>query len=211
MQSKHLDSIKQAVRRYRTVAAFAVGVILICSLVVFYLVRHYQAVEQTTDQVRVETEISTSEALLEAEPTQIRIPKIGLDAAFEEPLGVNADRTIEVPDEYETVGWYKYGPTPGELGPAVVLGHVDSYEGPAVFYSLGQLDPGDEIMIDRADGTTATFIVETLERHEQSGFPTRKVYSDLDYPGLRLITCSGTYDHDTLRYSHNLIVFAKAK
>lgn len=144
-----------------------------------------------------------------AEPVRLRIPTIGVDAAFEEPLGLQRDQSIEVPVSFTDVGYYKYGPTPGELGPAVVLGHVDSYEGPAVLWSLGELNSGDHIFIDRADGTAATFTVTTLERHEQAGFPTRQVYGDIDHAGLRLITCSGTYDRDRLRYSHNLIVFAE--
>ena len=91
----------------------------------------------------------------------------------------------------------------------MILGHVDSYEGPAVLFSLGQLKVGDEIYIDREDGTTVTFRVTDLERHLQSGFPTAQVYGDIDHSGLRIITCSGIYDRGSLRYSHNLIVFAE--
>lgn len=152
---------------------------------------------------------STQVTLAAAEPTRIRIPAIDVDTTFETPLGVNDDGTIEVPETYEQVAYYAYGPTPGERGPAVVLGHVDSYSGPAVFWPLRKLESGDQILIDRKDGTTATFLVTRLEDHEQSGFPTRTVYGDLDHAGLRLITCSGTYDRNTLEYSHNLIVFAE--
>jgi sortase (surface protein transpeptidase) len=144
-----------------------------------------------------------------SEPVRLRIPKVGIDTTFERPLGLNQDSTVEVPDSYEEVGWYQYAPTPGELGPAVILGHVDSYEGPAVFYRLGSLKPGDEITVDRADGTTAKFEVTTLERHEQSGFPTELVYGDIDHAGLRLITCSGVFVRGEQRYTHNLIVFAR--
>lgn len=147
--------------------------------------------------------------LAHSEPVRLRIPSIGVDAAFEEPLGVDADKEIEVPRDFDTVGWYKYGPTPGELGPAVVLGHVDSYKGPEVFYSLRKLAPGERIEIDRTDGTTATFEVTRLETVSQSAFPTEEVYGNIDHAGLRLITCSGVYDHGTRRYSHNLIVFAR--
>lgn len=142
-------------------------------------------------------------------PVHLRIPTVGIAAHFEKPLGLQNNQEIQVPEAYETVAYYKHGPTPGELGPSVILGHVDSYKGPAVFYSLGQLQEGDTIEIDRDDGTTAIFAVDRLERHMQSGFPTKQVYGDLDYAGLRLITCSGTFDRGIQRYSHNLIVFAR--
>jgi sortase (surface protein transpeptidase) len=193
--------------RNRTVAAFAVAFLIIwMTLVVVWFVVD---VPDAYAPVLEDTATTTALVLPEANPLRLRIPEIAVDAPFEEPLGLKANGEIGVPESYETVGYYKFGPTPGEIGPAVVLGHVDSYEGPAVLFRLGQLEVGDEIMIDREDGTTATFAVESLERHEQAGFPTVKVYSDLPYAGLRLITCTGVYDHGSLRYSHNLIVFAK--
>lgn len=201
-------------RHYRPVVAFVVGVIIALNYGVFVErvgnseFPPFTPVATTT--VTIEEATSTNAVgLPRSAPVTLRIPAIDLEAEFEKQLGLNDDGTIEVPDSYEAVGWYQYGPTPGELGPAVVLGHVDSYQGPAVFYSLGQLTSGDKIYIDRADGSVATFIVERLERHEQDDFPTREVYSDLDYAGLRLITCSGIYSRVTKRYSHNLIVFAR--
>lgn len=145
----------------------------------------------------------------ESDPVKLRIPSINLDSDFSEPLGLEDGGEIEVPDDYTSVAYYKHGPTPGELGPAVILGHVDSVNGPAVFFSLGQLKEGDEIQVERADGSTATFAVTELERQTQTAFPTRKVYGDLDHAGLRLITCTGIYDKEKLRYTHNLIVYAK--
>lgn len=144
-------------------------------------------------------------------PVQLIISKLGLEASFEGPLGLSPDGTMEVPRSYDDLGWYQYGPTPGELGPAVIVGHVDSYEGPAVFWPLGQLEIGDEIQVGREDGTTAVFIVTEMGRYGQSAeeFPTAKVYSDLPYAGLRLITCSGYFDRGTQRYSHNLVVYAR--
>jgi len=140
-------------------------------------------------------------------PTRLYIPDIGVDTTFVS-LGLKNNYEIETPKTFDQVGWYVYGPTPGELGPSVILGHVDSYEGPAVFFSLGQLEPGDEIDVTREDGSVAVFEVEKLERYLQSNFPTSLVYGDIDYAGLRLITCSGSYDHQQLRYDHNLIVYA---
>lgn len=148
-------------------------------------------------------------AMEAAVPSVLSIPKIKLETTFEEPLGLNPDGTAAVPESYTKVGWYKNGPTPGELGPAVILGHVDSFKGPAVFFSLGQLEVGDDIFVTREDGSTAHFVVSELERNQQSEFPTVKVYGDLPYAGLRLITCSGTFVKGEQRYTHNLIVYAK--
>lgn len=164
------------------------------------------------DAYEPENLVATSSELYSlprALPTQLRIPKINVDTTFEAPLELNADQTIQVPKSYDKVGWYKLGAAPGEAGTASILGHVDSYEGAEVFYHLGQLEPGDMVYVDRLDGTTATFIVEASERYSQDNFPAEKVYSMTDYPSLRLITCTGTYDHGEQRYSHNLVVFAK--
>lgn len=142
-------------------------------------------------------------------PQRLRIPGIGIDTLFTEALGLTETNEIEVPVNYDTLGWYQFGPTPGEIGPAVVLGHVDSETGPAVFFNLGQLEVGDLLYIDRADGSTATFVVTELERPRQSGFPTARVYGDIDHAGLRLITCSGSFIRGQQRYTHNLIVYAR--
>lgn len=190
-------------RRYYFVATFVVVVIVLAS---FGFRSNYVAHQELPASATSSTQ---AVVLSKALPVRIKIPRIGVDAPFESPLGLEADGEVQVPKAYDTVGYYQFGPTPGELGPAVVLGHVDSYIGPAVFFSLGQLDEGDQIVIERADGIAATFAVTTLERHEQSGFPTRQVYGDLGYAGLRLITCSGVYDQSNARYTHNLIVFAK--
>lgn len=142
-------------------------------------------------------------------PVRLRIPALSIDAPFTEPLGLTATGEAVVPKGYEEVGWYKYGPTPGAYGPAVIFGHVDSYQGPAIFFYLGQLKPGDDVYVDRADGSSAHFKVLELKRYPQSDFPTAAVYGDLPYAGLRLITCSGNYERGVQRYSHNLVVYAR--
>lgn len=142
-------------------------------------------------------------------PVRLRIPEIGIDAAFGTPLGLGENGEVAVPKNFEQVGWYRYGPTPGELGPSVIFGHVDSFEGPAVFYPLGQLEEGDVVFIDREDGTTATFRVTGMERSAQENFPADRVYGNISHAGLRLITCTGRYDRSEARYSHNLIVYAE--
>ncbi|MCA9361787.1 class F sortase [Candidatus Kaiserbacteria bacterium] len=164
------------------------------------------ATESTFEPPAIDT---VSEVKEVADPVWLRVPSVGIDTAFAGPLGLNEDQTVEVPDGYEEVGWYRYGPKPGELGPAVVLGHVDSYQGPAVFWPLQKVRAGDTIEIERADGTVGVFVVTRLEQHSRSGFPTAEVYGDIDHAGLRLITCSGTFNHGRQEYSHNLIVYAE--
>ncbi len=152
---------------------------------------------------------TSSDQMDRALPTLLAIPAIDLEAPFTAPLGLKDNGEIEVPSTFDEVGWYKYGPTPGEIGPAVILGHVDSYKGKAVLWSLGQLEVGDVINVTRADGSMASFIVEKLERYSQADFPTVDVYGPIDYAGLRVITCTGTYSRQVDRYSHNLVVYAR--
>lgn len=195
-------------RRCTSVATFVVGVGVLAMAVLFEQYFFVKQVEAPT-LTATSTPGLSGAAMAKSQPTKITIPKINLDVPFSAPLGLNQSGEVDVPKDYTSVGYYKNGPTPGERGPAVVLGHVDSVKGPAVFFSLGQLEVGDEIVIDRADGTTAIFSVTEMERNQQNDFPTKKVYDNLNYAGLRLITCTGIYSHDTLRYSHNLIVYAK--
>ncbi|MEX0881541.1 MAG: class F sortase [Candidatus Saccharimonadales bacterium] len=145
-------------------------------------------------------------ALSRSEPTRLRIPKIAVNTSFTD-LGKKADGTIQVPSDPYVVGWYTKAPTPGELGPAIVIGHVDRPGGPAVFWRLRELVPGDTFAIDRADGTTVKFKVDDVKKVPQVGFPTEEVYGNIDYAGIRLITCTGTWDRYQRRYSDNLIVY----
>lgn len=140
-------------------------------------------------------------------PVAIRIPRIGVDAPTI-PLGLRDDGKIEVPSEADETGWWLGGPEPGEPGPAVILGHVDSEDGPAVFFDVRYLKAGDEIHIDREDGSTLTYIVDSSERHPKDGFPTDEVYGPTEQPTLRLVTCGGEYDFDVRSYPDNVIVFA---
>ena len=185
------------------------GVVLVIILIGLALLVPKQAyMPDDTGSAPVKT-APAGPVMSEAAPTKLSIPKLGIETTFEEPLGLAPDGAIEIPDSYTQVGWYQHGPTPGEYGPAVILGHVDSVSGPAVFFPLGQLEAGNDIFIDRADGSVAHFIVEKIERYEQVAFPTAKVYGDIDHAGLRLITCSGTFKKGEQRYTHNLVVYAK--
>ncbi|MFD0818834.1 class F sortase [Micromonospora zhanjiangensis] len=143
-------------------------------------------------------------------PTTVAIPKIGVQAQVI-GLGVQADGTLEVPplERAELTGWYRAGPSPGETGNAVVVGHVDSHvSGPAVFFRLGELMPGDVVRIGRADGTVATFRVDGVKSYPKTNFPTDLVYGSSDRPGLRLITCGGDFNRRTGSYDDNVVVFA---
>ncbi len=192
-------------RRILTIASFVLIVVGVALIIDHIAVRRsFQNPALPTGSLQP---VTTGPVLSRSNPVRLKIPAIKVDASFVE-LGLDANNQIEVPKSYTEVGWYIHGPTPGELGPAVVLGHVDSYRGPAVFFSLGHLEPGNMVEIERADGTTATFRVDKLERYSQNDFPTSLVYGDINYAGLRLITCTGTYSRKDQRYNENLIVYA---
>ncbi|MEU3456285.1 class F sortase [Micromonospora sp. NPDC006766] len=121
------------------------------------------------------------------------------------------DGTLEVPplERAELTGWYRLGPTPGEIGNALIVGHVDSRRtGAAVFYRLSALRPGDGIAVTRADGSVARFTVERTERYPKSSFPADLVYGSNPKPSLRLVTCGGQFDRGTRSYLDNIIVSA---
>jgi len=142
-------------------------------------------------------------------PTTIEISAIGVHASIMN-VGMAADGTVDVPppDRAGLAGWYDRGPSPGQRGPAVLLGHVDSAaSGPAVFYRLGDLRPGALVEVRRRDGSTAEFDIDSVERFGKDSFPTQRVYGRLDYPGLRLITCGGSFDRASGHYTDNVIAF----
>jgi hypothetical protein len=145
--------------------------------------------------------------LTKSEPAKISIPDISLDSQLT-TVGKQADGTLEVPVSFNTPGWYRLSPTPGELGPSVIVGHVDSPEGPAVFWRLRELVPGQFIDVTRADGTTIKFRITEVKQFEQNNFPTKEVYGNTDHSALRLITCGGSYNKLTGNYSHNTVIFA---
>ena len=140
-------------------------------------------------------------------PTAVRIPALGVTSDVME-LGLERDGSMEVPPGGYPVGWYDRSPTPGQLGPAVLAGHVDWAGEPGAFAGLDELLPGDTVEVDRADGSTAVFVVDRVEEHAKDAFPSDAVYGDLDHAGLRLITCGGAFDEDTGDYADNVVVFA---
>jgi hypothetical protein len=145
-----------------------------------------------------------------AEPVAHDIPAIDVRTDLMS-LGLNGDGTVEVPplEKNDKAGWYEPGPEPGAVGPAVILGHVDSAQwGPGVFFDLGAMSKGDKISVTRADGTVAVFAVDRVERHPKDDFPTIEVYGNTEDPELRLITCGGDFDSGARSYEDNVVVFA---
>jgi Sortase domain len=142
-------------------------------------------------------------------PVRVQIPAIGVDAPVI-PLGLNADRSLQVPADFADAGWWSGGPRPGEDGPAIIAGHVDSYTGPAVFFRIPELQPGATIVVVRRDGSRARFTVERSEQYAKARFPTARVYGPTPGPTLRLITCSGEFDRSTGHYLDNTVLYAAA-
>ena len=143
-----------------------------------------------------------------AEPLRVRVPAIGVDSSLVE-LGVDDDGALVPPADFDRAGWFAGGPAPGTVGPSVIAGHVDSRDGPAVFFRLGELAGGDEVLVDRADGTTARFAVTGAERVPKDRFPTQQVYGPTPRAELRLITCGGEFDRDRRSYRDNVVVTAR--
>lgn len=142
-------------------------------------------------------------------PERIQIPEIDVRAPIT-GLGLDADGALEVPplSRVHEAGWYEDGASPGENGPAVIVGHVDSKTEPGVFYKLGALRPGQTFRILRADGTSPQFKIYNIERASKDDFPTDRVYGPTGRPEVRLITCGGSFDHGSGHYSQNVIAYA---
>ncbi|MFC5064598.1 class F sortase [Actinomycetospora atypica] len=146
-------------------------------------------------------------------PARIVVPRIGVDSSVAS-VGLNPDRTMEVPAKgplYDLAAWYRYSVTPGQQGPSVIVGHIDSAEnGPSVFFRLGALAPGDTVAVTRADGLVVPFTVYATRSFPKDAFPTGEVYAGTTGPELRLITCSGSFDAAARNYRDNTVVFARA-
>jgi LPXTG-site transpeptidase (sortase) family protein len=139
-------------------------------------------------------------------PVTLSIPAIGLKVPVSE-LGLNPDHTIQVPTDFQEPGWYRLGPSPGQLGSAVILGHVDSYQGPAVFFRLRTLQTGDSVDVTLADGVITHFAVREIAMYRKTNFPTVLVYGSHGYSGLQLVTCGGVFDTQTRSYLSNVVVY----
>lgn len=140
-------------------------------------------------------------------PVLLQIPAISLSVPVSQ-LGLNADGSVEVPADTAQPGWYRLGPSPGQVGSAVILGHVDSYQGPAVFFRLRTLEPGDRIEVHLADGVTTQFVVTAVAMYQKTQFPNDQVYASRGYSALQLVTCGGAFDRQTGHYLSNVVVYS---
>ena len=142
-----------------------------------------------------------------AAPVRLRIGALHVDGEVQR-LGLRADGTIAVPKRTDVAGWYEFGPRPGQPGPAVILGHVDSRTGPGIFVDLRTVRRGTLVRVDRADGSTVLFRVREVSQVSKTSFPTDLVYAPTLDPTLRLVTCGGSFDRERGSYRDNVIVFA---
>jgi hypothetical protein len=143
-------------------------------------------------------------------PVSLQIPALAVSSKVMR-LGLGSDGTMQVPPLFEQpseAGWYEYSPTPGQPGPSVIVGHVDTYKGPSVFYRLGAARPGEAVDVGLADGTTAVFRVTGVREYTKAGFPSGTVYGPTSNAALRLITCGGDFDATTGHYLGSTVVFA---
>ncbi len=154
--------------------------------------------------------LAPGQSLPRSLPVSVDIPAIGVSSRLLQ-LGVNSDGTIQVPSlstRADEAAWYKYSATPGQIGASVIEGHLDGYRGPAVFFRLGALRPGDRIDVTLADGLTAVFRVTGVRQYLKSSFPAKSIYGATGYPALHLITCGGAFDYATGHYLSSTVVFA---
>ncbi|MEU7114206.1 class F sortase [Streptomyces sp. NPDC046182] len=142
-------------------------------------------------------------------PTRVRVPAVRIDAPVT-PVGLDADGWIDTPpaDETGLAGWFTSAVTPGEKGTAVVVGHVDTPDGPSVFYELGALSKGQRVEIARQDGRTAVFSVYGVEVVPKDDFPAERIYRTSLHPELRLLTCGGGFSRQK-GYDGNVVVSAR--
>ena len=206
-------------RRFRIPTQFALTLLLVAGggMVTFALLRQGEPASAAPPVIELPTP-STGTTVPAVEipvaavpaPVAIRIESIGASAPVD-PLGLNADGSLEVPTDYQRAGYYTGRPMPGAIGPAIIVAHIDSKTGPAVFYRLRDLKPGDEAVVTRADGTEVVFVVDRLEQHAKNAFPTDAVYGPTPDATLRLITCGGSWDAAAGHYRDNTITFAHLK
>jgi Sortase domain len=167
------------------------------------------APSRRTPAPRADAAVDLGPILPPSRPVRLDVPSIGVAAGDLLGLGTQPDGSLEVPKDFARAGWWTPGPTHGQFGPAVIAGHVDSKRGPAVFYRLGELRPGADVRVTRADGSVARFTVDRVARYPKDAFPTAQVYGNTtNRAELRLITCGGDFNRRTGHYVDNVVAFA---
>jgi Sortase domain len=155
-------------------------------------------------------EAAQGPTLARSVPVSLSIPAISVSSKLMR-LGLGSDGTMQVPPLFakpSEAGWYEYSPTPGQVGPSVIVGHINTYQGPSVFYRLGAMRPGEEVDVGLADGTTAIFRVTGVRAYSKANFPSGTVYGPTNNAALRLITCGGDFDPTTGHYLGSTVVYA---
>jgi Sortase domain len=140
-------------------------------------------------------------------PVHVAVPRIGISSGLQR-LHLRQDGELQPPSAWMEAGWYADGTRPGDVGPAVIVGHVDSTLGPAVFYRLPEMRVGDTILVTEVGGKVLTFVVSEVRSYPKDKFPTDTVYGPTALPELRLVTCTGEFDYVHHNYLDNLVVFA---
>ena len=148
----------------------------------------------------------TALATVRSLPTTLWIPAIGLAVSLG-TLGLNADGSVQAPTTITQPGWFRLGPSPGQVGSAVILGHVDNYSGPGIFFQLRTLAAGDQVYVALADGDIARFAVNSVAMYTKTQFPSQRVYASHGSSALQLVTCGGIFDHQTGSYLSNIVVY----
>jgi LPXTG-site transpeptidase (sortase) family protein len=142
-----------------------------------------------------------------AAPVSLTIPLIGVQTNLI-TLGLQSNGQLQVPSTTSVAGWYTGSPRPGSVGSSIIVGHIDSYKTPGVFFRLDELVKGDKIYVKRADGTLAEFSVTSVQSYLKDHFPTEDVYGPVPDAELRLITCGGAFDYATGHYLSDIVVYA---
>jgi sortase (surface protein transpeptidase) len=153
--------------------------------------------------------VAAATARRTAVPVRLQIPTAGVDTALP-AIGVDDTGALVPPADVATAGWFAEGAVPGEAGPAVIAGHVDSVRGPGVFFRLRTVAPGDQVLVTRADGSVVRFTVTRVARYPKAAFPTEAVYGPTPDAELRLVTCGGAFDRAARSYVDDVVVFARA-
>ena len=146
-------------------------------------------------------------ATVRSVPLMLRIPALGMAVYLGSGLGLDLDGSVQVPTGTAQPGWFRLGPTPGQIGSSVILGHVDSRLGPGIFFQLRTLAAGDQVDVGLADGITAQFTVDAVAMYSKLDFPAQRVYGSHGSSALQLVTCGGAFDHQTGSYLSNIVVY----
>jgi hypothetical protein len=151
--------------------------------------------------------IATFSSVPRSRPTELSVPALGLNVAVGR-LGLQSDGEVEVPTTTHTVGWFDEGAMPGQIGSAVILGHVDSYLGPGIFFELKTLKANDVINVTLVDGAVTHFRVSRVVQYAKTVFPDKLVFGSHGTRSLQLVTCGGPFDSATGHYLANVVVFS---